>query len=288
MMEIKLVLLLVCIIIAASEVYYIPPTVIIDTPDNDTCLSNSHLKAVREYISQNASDILAEKFNNFIIAECGGSGWRRIAYLNMTDLDQTCPDEWRYYDQDPSTRACGRQSSNIGSCNSVIYSTDEYQYTQVCGRINGYQYASPDGVYLSQHARTIDNAYVDGISITHGTPRQHIWTLYGAVREFSFGCCEATSTSTWSIISFVENNYFCDTGNPSNMNWQNTLFTDNPLWDGIAGCSSSTTCCAPHSGPWFHRVLDYDTIDYIEIRICGGESTVNEDTPIYLMEIYVK
>ena len=284
-MEIKLVTLLVCISIVAGEIYYIP-TVIIDTPVvNGIC--PPEIEAVRNVISQNISDIIDERFNNFSIPECGGSGWRRVAYLNMTDPDQTCPDAWRPYEQDPTIRACGRQSSNIASCNSVIYNTDEYEYTQVCGRINGYQFASPDGVYLSQHTRTIDSAYVDGISITHGTPRHHIWTFYGGVREFSFGCCRA-STSFWSIASFVENNYFCDTGNPTNAAWQNMLFTDDPLWDGVAGCTSNTSCCAPQSGPWFHTVLDHDTMDPIEIRICGGESTSNEDTPVYLVDIYVK
>ena len=67
-MEIKLVTLLVCISIVAGEIYYIP-TVIIDTPVvNGIC--PPEIEAVRNVISQNISDIIAERFNNFSIPEC--------------------------------------------------------------------------------------------------------------------------------------------------------------------------------------------------------------------------
>ena len=88
---------------------------------------------------------------------------------------------------------------------------------------------------------------------------------------------------TRSTQDFVENDYFCDTGNIAN--WGGVFFTDNPLWDGVAGC---TSCCAPQSGPWFHTVLDHDAMDPIEIRICGDQPTYDEDTPVYLVDIYVK
>jgi hypothetical protein len=48
-------------------------------------------------------------------------------------------------------------------------------------------------------------------------------------------------------------------------------------------------CCAAPGLPWFHR--DYRnmiTTDFIELRICGDESTDNEDVPIGFYEIYLK
>ena len=175
-----------------------------------------------------------------------------------------------------------RQATRLYSCDSVYFSTGGYEYTEVCGRITGYQYASPDG--LAVDVTGIDTAYVDGLSITHGSPRQHIWTLYGAWRPNR--CCPGDS-----VTSFVGTNYFCDTGNPTNRAWQNTWFTEHPLWDGIAGCTYNmcTGCCAPHSGPWFHSVISATpTADDIEIRICGEESSLNENTPVELVEMYVR
>ena len=212
-------------------------------------------------------------------------------FLNMTDPTQQCPDSWREYDQD-SVRACGRQESDIASCSSVEYSPDGLEYTRVCGQIMGYQFGSPDG-YFSLHryitltpGNEINEPYVDGVSVTYGNSRQHIWTLYGGVREFIDGCC-AEPTGRTQPPMFIDQSYFCDTGNPSDSNWRNRFFTSFSLWDNDANCPSNATCCAPHSGPWFNTTLTAPTTEDIEIQICGDEKTANEDTPLELIEIYV-
>ena len=270
----------VCVLISAglatAQIYHIP-TVSLDTPDNSVCPPDTQLETVRNSITANLSDILVEiAANKTTIPECGGSGWRRVAFLDMTDPDQTCPSSWRLYSQD-SVRVCGRQESGGASCDSVQFSPDGYEYTQVCGRIIGYQYGSPDGI---ANFNNIEGAYVDGVSVTYGAPHQHIWTLYGAV--WPARCCDIINT-----VSFIENNYFCDTGNPANIGWMNVFFHDSPLWDGIAGCCDAS-CCAPHSGPWFNTILTAPITDDIEIRICGNNPTDDEDTPLELVEIYVK
>ena len=289
----------------ASGLLYQLPAVTLETPEGSICPPASDLEAVRMNISNDVSYILqkiAAGFNQTIeeidqndttthtVPECGGSGWRRVAFLNMTDPTQQCPDSWREYSQD-SVRVCGRQESDIGSCSSVDYSPDGLEYTHICGRIIGYQFATPDG-YSSSHeyitltpGNEINELYVDGVSVTYGNLRQHIWTLYGAVREGVDGCC-APSPDT-QPPSFVKQNYFCDTGNPTNKGWSNTFFTTYPLWDNDANCPSNATCCAPHSGPWFNTTLIDATTEDIEIRICGDERTSNEDTPLELIEIYV-
>ena len=50
------------------------------------------------------------------------------------------------------------------------------------------------------------------------------------------------------------------------------------LWDGQ--CSNEGTCCMTKSPPWFSVELPSPTTDNIEVRICGNESSDNEDTPI--------
>ena len=45
-------------------------------------------------------------------------------------------------------------------------------YQRVCGRARGYQKGTPDGF----RSGSVNDIYVDGLSITHGSPRQHIWT----------------------------------------------------------------------------------------------------------------
>ena len=78
---------------------------------------------------------------------CGSSsigGWTRAANLNMSDPSEQCPGEWtlQTYSSEPR-RLCGGVSSGTG-CVSAIYSTYGINYSQVCGRLIGYQYHAPD------------------------------------------------------------------------------------------------------------------------------------------------
>ena len=110
---------------------------------------------------------------------CGGStGWRHVAYFNMSDPSQQCPSVW----QEITTphRVCGRRPGGP-SCEGLTYSTGGVQYDQVCGRIIGYQLGNTDSFHGS--SQSINTYYVDGVSLMHGSPRQHIWTFATGVDE---------------------------------------------------------------------------------------------------------
>ena len=222
---------------------------------------------------------------------CGsGGGWTRLAYLDMNDSTVNCPSGFRLY-QSRGVRACGRPVTSNGSCVSVEFPSNGISYSQVCGRVTGYQYGGPDvvDIYGSNHTN-LNGDYVDGVSITCGSPRQHIWTLMAGFSDslsspFSCPCNNGSSVSVQSIIG---NNYFCESGNTGSTVYR-TLYTFDPLWDG-QGCGfNETACCNVPGIPWFHR--DYGnttTTDYIELRVCGDEGTDNEDAPVSYYEIYVK
>ena len=107
--------------------------------------------------------------------DCGGPGWRRAAYLNMSDPTQTCPPAWELITT--PRRSCARPSNAGGfSCYSAMFPTQSLQYSQVCGRIIGYQIGEP-GAFIASGGYTINDRYVDGVSLTYGSPRQHVWTL---------------------------------------------------------------------------------------------------------------
>ena len=114
---------------------------------------------------------------------CGSrGGWTRLAYLNMSDSTENCPSGFRLY-QSGGVRACGRATSSVGSCTSVQFPSNGISYSQVCGRVVGYQYVSTDAVYPGNYAggpygsvidpnhNDINSYYVDGVSITRGSPR---------------------------------------------------------------------------------------------------------------------
>uniref|UniRef100_A0A1X7TLT2 Fibrinogen C-terminal domain-containing protein n=1 Tax=Amphimedon queenslandica TaxID=400682 RepID=A0A1X7TLT2_AMPQE len=100
---------------------------------------------------------------------CGsGGGWTRLANLNMSDATQNCPSGFRLY-QSGGVRACGRNGSSA-SCVSVQFPSNGISYSQICGRVTGYQYFSTDAFHGPSD---LNSPYVDGVSITRGSPRQH-------------------------------------------------------------------------------------------------------------------
>ena len=221
---------------------------------------------------------------------CGGStGWRRVAYLNMSNPSQQCPSVW----QEITTphRVCGRRSS-AGSCDGVTYSTGSEQYDRVCGRIIGYQLGAPESFWYSS-GHSINTGYVEGISVTRVFPRQHIWTFACGVDEgllsWSATCPCVTGSQTGSRVPlFVGQNYFCETG-LTQFNGTSGIFWPggDPLWDG-QGCGPTSSCCTFNSPPWFNVTLPSPTTDDIEVWICSNEGSQFSDIPIQLIELYVK
>jgi hypothetical protein len=173
-------------------------------------------------------------------------------------------------------------------------SDDGRQYSKVCGQVIGYQIGSTD-VFANQQ-NSIDTGYVDGVSVTYGSPRTHIWTYAAGLSEqflvtnerFSCPCAVAGSAYTPQTPPlFVGNNYYCESGNPSSTFEFTDVFryTTDPLWDGQQ-CEGQ--CCSDgRTPPWFSVTLANPTTDDIDVRICGTEPTRNEDTPISLIELYM-
>ena len=235
--------------------------------------------------------------NKLTVPQCGDGLWTRIAYLNMSDSTQECPSNWTEISS--PVRTCGRPTSSGPSCPSVLFSTGSLQYRRVCGRAIGFQDGSADafrraGGQADSYTMSVDSFYVDGLSVTYGgVPRTHIWTYAVGATESNNGAnyptdCPCTdSTNTVPAPDFVGNNYFCESGNRGlGLGERTTFFESDPVWDGEQ-CEED--CCGNgKSPPWFSVTLPSLTTDDIEVRICGDESTDNEDTPVQLLEIYIQ
>ena len=196
-------------------------------------------------------------------------------------LSETCPSSWWF------TTLAGKvvcHSSTTFGCPSATFNTGNLPYNQVCGRILRYQLGGTDGF----HEDTINNAYVRGVSVTHGNPRNHVWTFASGLAEiknasFDRLCpCSLNSTNGARIPSFVGNNYFCGT---VTYNGGTTLFPDDPLWDG-QGCGPNNNCCTFNSPPWFNVRLSSPTTDDIEVRLCSyPQATTPLELHVVLMYV---
>ena len=233
---------------------------------------------------------MTSKHEFVIKPECGIGQWKQIAFFDMRDPSQQCPRGWRGYTS--PVRCCGRPVTDRSSCPSVFYGTSGHKYNKVCGRAIGYQQGSPDGfasiVNAEPATETVNGIYVDGVSVTHGNPRTHIWTFAVGVHEKgnsnnNNNCpCDGGA----SPPQFVGNNYFCETGDDTPNVELHRFYNDDPLWDGL-DCHN-TTCCKQNNPPWFKVQLTTPAIDDIEVRICGDQRTGDEDSPLSLLELYVQ
>lgn len=214
----------------------------------------------------------------------------RVAHLDMTNSSHQCPSSFRQR-TNSGIRTCVTSDTSSGCFSSIVSSTvNIIGYSRVCGKIIGYQIVGPNAFSFRQD-NSIDSVYVDGISLTRGNPREHIWTLAAARDETSdsqsraHAQCPCISGGTSTPPSFVGNDYFCDTGSTVlGINFGD-FFTD-PLWDG-AGCGSTSACCSFNSPPWFYQELPQATTDNIEMRVCRDESARCEDIGIEMIELYI-
>ena len=235
-----------------------------------------------------ASDNGSAKYSAYCNMEelCGSRGWTRLAYLNMSNATVNCPSGFKLY-QSGGVRACGRPSTSYGSCASVQFPSNGIRYSQICGRVVGYQYGETTATYSNRHSVNINSYYVDGVSITRGSPRQHVWTLMAGYTEINTAShtCPCNTGITVPLQSFIGNNYFCESGNMLSST-SSQLYSSDPLWDGHNCRNNEVACCSAPGIPWFHR--DYGSTtstDYIELRVCAYS---NADAPVRDYEIYVK
>ena len=270
---------------------------VLETPRGELCpapeqlemtrneITNEVLVAIREHVLPSTPPTSAPS------SECGGTGWTRVTFINMTDTSQQCPTGLALTSY--SKRTCGRtNSSRVRTCDSTIFSVGGMTYSRVCGRIIGYQFGSADAFHFLP---VLESAYVSGVSLTHYIApgvRQHIWTFAVGRTELvqpgqSSFLCPCSTTGTVMVPPFVGNNYFCESGLNTQWIGQYKFYPDDPLWDG-QNCRVGTSCCQFNTPPWFIRDLPRSTSNGIELHLCYASPVGQEDIPLELIELYVQ
>ena len=212
---------------------------------------------------------------------CGNitGGWTRVVELDMSNTFQRCPSSWTMTTS--PARSCF--ASMPRNCTGTFFPAPGLTYNHICGRAIGYSTGSSDAfaeIFNFRNSPSIDEPYVDGISVTHGSPRQHIWTFgvgHGINHYIQYRCpCDSPNHALDAAPfppSYVGSNYFCD-GN-----------YNGALWDAM---NCTTNCCTFNNPPWFSVSLPAPTSDNIEVRICGDENPGNENTLLSVLQLYVQ
>lgn len=225
-----------------------------------------------------------------MVLECGGQkgGWMRIVDID-TSRGDTCPSGWSKITTPnatfPSIDVC--QSPGQG-CFPTIFSVHNASYTKICGKARGYQRSTTDAFGLYRSSKSINGPYVDGLSITLGDPRKHVWTYatgYSDDRDLGQLTCPCAGVPGREPASFVGGHYYCESGTTGLP--QNAFHTNDPLWDGDGCVHKDNNCCTTPGMPWFFRNFPVVQQEDIEARLCQDEDYNNEATAIDQLQLYV-
>ena len=147
------------------------------------------------------------------VVESLEGGWE---WLNWTwQTSHQCPSGLRQH-TDSTIRTCVKNTDSSG-CSSVQCFTANIHYSRVCGKVIAYQVGSTNAFRFRTNS-LISSAYVDGVSLTHEDPREHIWTFAAALAEShptggeTSACLCTRDNGAPHPPDFVGMDYFCDTG----------------------------------------------------------------------------
>ena len=286
----SLIILIACLSCSYYTSGWIPVHISpIKREDTGTCMSYSGNTRKNE-IRNRLQDKVIPYLNDHYGIVCGRVGWIKVADLNMSADNGTCPLGWTLLTS--HVRGCGRNGSNTIA--STTFSVDNHSYTQVCGRVSAIQKGTPDAFGPTyNHNESFNGPYVDGVSLTYGpsTARKHIWTFAAA-----FSRNESNPTricpcndKDWSlqIPQFVDKNYFCESGSTSTPT-QATYYTNDPLWNGQGCEGTNSKCCAFNNPPWFYATLPQTTTSDLEMRILLNGKASEENVIITEVDLYIR
>ena len=189
---------------------------------------------------------------------CGNvtGGLTRVAILNNETRRQLCTDDFTTTNE--NTR-CVRLTDDAG-CSNIVFPVMNISYSHICGTVQAFWFGFPDGFTGSERSSTtINDNYVDGISLTYGTSSKvHIWTFIADRVGGNQNC-------PLQVPGYVGNDYSC-------------------LNNEISCTSNSSSCYSP-----FFRLLQQPVTEDIELRLCRDQHRVYSPEGIYLgnIEIYV-
>ena len=107
-------------------------------------------------------------------------------------------------------------------------------------------------IHLHTLLYTVNGVYVDGVSITLGEPRKHVWIYAIGLNDdftnnndtaYGFGHfhCPCSRIAAAEAPVFVGNNYYCEYGNTGGFDF-GRLYSDDLLWDGNQCLPGNSVC----------------------------------------------
>ena len=220
-----------------------------------------------------------------VYCDMDAGGWTRVGTIDpvagcpgeLVAATDSVPGCWA-----PMTGSCtpGR-SFRVAS---VSFEPVLSSYSEIRGFARGRQHGTTDAFAALEEVgyRSIEEPYVDGLSITVGAPREHVWTFAAGLFDFAAlddpnMCPCATGRPP---PSFVADAYDCDASNTDggalDCRWH-----DGTLWDVTRSCDVPAT---EEDVPFEVNVGPRS--DPIDLRLLLDQD--DENISIQALELYVR
>jgi hypothetical protein len=188
------------------------------------------------------------RLDDGVVARCeqeaDGGGWTRIHNFDVLAGDP-CPAGLSAVTVAHGPKACEMSGSALQVPFSV---TPPRPWEELRVTVVAFQFGPIDAFASTAGSPQIDDSYVDGISLTVGQPRQHLFTWAVGMNDLrgstQAGRCPCAGGA--DAPGFVDN-FRCESG--SNVDSpRGVWFITDPLFDGFELNASSPTCASEQSG----------------------------------------
>lgn len=273
----------------------------VSSSEPQSCPSGDDTAPVLEKLNQDLDRIIDDELPTLQQftgpLECPGYGWIKLLDFNLERNSSTpCPGNWTKGVKSEITHCT---VTGLTDCASAFFNTpsSSLQYTEVCGRIKGYQIGLTNAFFravrTSPAPSGIESSYLDGVSITCGDPKTHVWSFAAGYTSSQGGNtatsyrCPCSINGTVDVSSLVQSHYFCDSGVSSGQQPMAEIFyANNPLWDD-ATCLPDGGCC--RQSRYFWRNLIQPTCNSLEVRLCHDKGVSNLiNIGVSVVELYIK
>ena len=199
-----------------------------------------------------------------------GGGWTQLVESDFT-VDP-CPTGWPRSLSLPSV--CSREAwTSSDHVRSTLIDSFGIAYSEVRGRLMGYQYHSADG-FGDFPPNDLNLAYVDGLSITNSPngSREHLFTyaMGFGTSGFDDSNCPGVNGGQ-SPQSFVGSDYHCESGNTTGTGPGSQWFTSHPIYGST----------------WF-QTNSTPTDVGVELRLMASGNSSDEDLGVQELTIQIR
>ena len=231
-----------------------------------------------------AFDIVVDGVGRVVACDMAteGGGWTLLLRYREGDA---CPPGWA-----AAARGCVRPASG-GASQASTTVLPSHPFAAMRGIVAGFGLGGSDA-YRDGTGATIDGIYVDGLTITRGVPRRHVFTFaHGCTEVFGDGAtCGCPCDGGTAAPTFVGTDFRCEepqrSVEPSNTG--NRFFdVDDPLFDG-GGIEDATCVGDAESSSSFTIEMADVAADPVELRLMGTEGSGNEDLAVVGLELWIR